>query len=245
MTAAYDGTDFQGWQVQPGARTVQEEIEKALGGVHEGIRPRIYGSGRTDTGVHARGQVFHVDSRRGYSEPKWREALNGLLPTDIRILDVKRAAPDFHARFSAVSKQYRYFMYNHAVMPPDLRRYRLHVRAPMNVEAMQQATNRLRGERDFYSFSANRGREEQSTVRNLHQLRLEIDGPEICMVAEANGFLYKMMRQLAGVLVRVGLGELTVDDVQKLLDKPERNHQAPTALPQALYLWRVTYPESI
>lgn len=243
MTAAYDGSDFQGWQVQPDCRTVQEEIERAIGRISDGVRPRIHGSGRTDTGVHARGQVFHVDSPRDYSEDKWREALNGVLPADIRILEVKQAAPDFHARFDAVNKQYRYFIHNHPVMPPDLRRYRVHVRAPLNFEAMNRAVDRLRGTHDFRSFSANRGREEETTVRTLHQLRLEREGSECCVIAEADGFMYKMVRQLAGALIRVGLGELTVDDIQTLLDKPERTHAAPTASAQALFLWQVTYQD--
>ncbi|MDA3874706.1 MAG: tRNA pseudouridine(38-40) synthase TruA [Kiritimatiellae bacterium] len=245
MTVAYDGSDFQGWQVQPDRRTVQEEIERAISHISDGARPRIHGSGRTDTGVHARGQVFHVDSHRDYSEDKWREALNGVLPEDVRILNVKRVTPDFHARFDALNKQYRYLIYNHPVLPPDLRRYRLHVRTPLNIEAMQQAAERLRGEHDFRSFSANRGREEQTTVRTLYHLRIDIKGPEICLIAEANGFMYKMVRQLAGALMRVGLGELTLEDIQYLLDNPERTHQAPTAAPQALFLWRVTYPESL
>lgn len=243
MTVAYDGTDFQGWQVQPDTRTVQEEIETALARISDGVRPRIHGSGRTDTGVHARGQVFHVDSSRDYTESKWREALNGVLPEDVRILDVKAVAADFHARFDALSKQYRYFIHNHAVLPPDLRRYRLHVRSPLDVERMQQAAARLCGEHDFRSFSANRGREDESTVRTLRDLRLEINGAEMCLIAEADGFLYKMVRQLAGALIRTGLGELTLEDIQELLDRPARGHQAPTAAPQALFLWRVMYGE--
>lgn len=241
MTVAYDGSDFQGWQVQPNRRTVQEVIEQAISQISDGVRPRIHGSGRTDTGVHARGQVFHVDSHRRYSEGKWREALNGVLPEDVRILEVKQVAPDFHSRFDARSKQYRYFIYNQAVLPPDLRRYRLHVRTPLNVEAINQAVGRLRGEHDFRSFSANRGKEEETTVRTLHELRVESEGPELCIIAEADGFMYKMVRQLAGALIRVGLGELTLEDIQTLLDKPKRTHVAPTAPAQALFLWQVTY----
>ncbi|MEX2606935.1 MAG: tRNA pseudouridine(38-40) synthase TruA [Kiritimatiellia bacterium] len=241
MTVAYDGTDFQGWQMQPDRRTVQEVIERAIGHISDGAPPRIHGSGRTDTGVHARGQVFHVDTHRDYSEVKWREALNGVLPGDVRILEVKQVASDFHARFDALSKQYRYFIYTHPVMPPDLRRYRLHVRTPLNVGAMVRAAEVLLGEHDFRSFSANRGREEETTVRTLHRLDLEREGQDLCLIAEADGFMYKMVRQLAGALIRTGLEELTVDDIQTLLDKPERNHQAPTAAPQALFLWKVLY----
>jgi len=241
-TVAYDGTDFQGWQVQPDTRTVQSEIEKALAVLNGGKSPRIHGSGRTDTGVHARGQVFHFDPLRMMTPEKWKSALNGLLPEDIRILKVVEVSPDFHARFDAVKKQYRYFIYMEEVMPPELRKIRHHVRSLLDLEAMRKGAGVLQGAHDFRSFSANRGKPETSTLRNVMTLRLEGEAPELCLIAEADGFLYKMVRQLAGALLRIGLGELSLGELENLLRYPDRNHLAPTAPPQALFLWQVTYP---
>lgn len=243
MTAAYDGTAYQGWQVQPGTPTVQRAIEEAFGTLCGGTRPRIHGSGRTDTGVHARGQVFHVEPSRDYPPAKWVEALNGLLPPDIRILEARGVDPGFHARFSAEGKQYRYYIHNHPVLPPDLRLYRTHVRRPLRLEAMRRAAGRLVGTWDFTSFSAGRGGPEESAVRTLRRLELmREENGDLCLIAEADGFLYKMVRRLAGALIRAGLDELSPDDIQALLDRPERNHLAPTAPPRGLFLWRVEYP---
>lgn len=241
FTVAYDGTDFQGWQVQPDKRTVQDEIEKAFGVICNGPPPRIHGSGRTDTGVHARGQVFHVNPACALPAEKWMVALNAILPPDIRIMGGREVPPDWHARFQAVSKQYRYFIYQAPVMPPELRGVRHHVRKILNVENMRQAAALLQGRHDFLSFSANRGKPEQTTVRHLMECRLVVEGPEICLIACADGFMYKMVRQLAGALLRVGLGELDLAAVRKLLTHPVRNHLAPTAPPQALFLWQVRY----
>lgn len=241
VTVAYDGTDFQGWQVQPGKRTVQGEIEQALGRICDAPPPRIHGSGRTDTGVHARGQVFHMDPPRLLAAEKWQEALNGVLPPDIRIMAVRGVPADWHARFDACSKAYRYFMYQAPVMPPELRRVRYHVRKPLDLAAMHEAAALLEGRHDFLSFSANRGKPELSTVRELMTCRLEVAGPEICLIARADGFMYKMVRQLAGALLRCGRGELSLPELQGLLDRPERSHEAPTAPPQGLFLWEVDY----
>ncbi len=245
VTVAYDGRDFQGWQVQPGARTVQLELEKALAKICPGHAFRIHGSGRTDRGVHARGQVFHFDDPgRGFAVEKWREALNGVLPEDIRVRSLRGVSPEFHARFSALGKQYRYFIWHGEILPPELRFTRYALRLPLELSRMQAAAAGLQGEHDFRSFSASRGVDDEGeTVRHLRRLELQQDGPELCLIAEADGFLYKMVRQLAGALLRVGRGELDPEDLQRLLDHPERNHTAPTAPAQALFLWKVDYPE--
>ncbi|MGA0333711.1 MAG: tRNA pseudouridine(38-40) synthase TruA [Kiritimatiellia bacterium] len=242
-TVAYDGAAFAGWQVQPGKRTVQGEIEKALGQLENSAPPRIHGSGRTDTGVHARGQVFHVDLHRNFSPPQLQKALNGILPEDIRIPDLRSVSPEFHARYDVVRKQYRYFVYNAEVMPPELRFTRHRIRKTLDLEGMRTAAALLQGEHDFLSFSANRGKPEQSTVRKLSRLEWTGQGPEFCLIAEADGFLYKMVRQLAGALLRVGLGELEISELSELIRHPVRNHLAPTAPPQALFLWQVHYAD--
>lgn len=244
FTVAYDGTDFQGWQGQPGLRTVQGEIETSMSRIADGVFARVHGSGRTDAGVHARGQVFHVDSPRPAFPPdKWAHALNGTLPPDIRIVEAKAVAPDFHARFDAIGKEYRYFVYNAPVLPPEMRRTRLHLRQPLSLDALREAAEVLLGTHDFKSFSANRGFPETSTVRTLRRLEWQVDGPEFCLRVEADGFLYKMVRQLTGALLRAGRGELSAADLHRMLDQPLRDHRAPTLPPQGLFLWRVMYKE--
>lgn len=244
VTVAYDGTAFQGWQVQPGARTVQSEIESSLARVSRGKPTRVHASGRTDTGVHARGQVVHFDSPRGdFDAPTWRRALNGVLPHDIRAMEVREVPPGFHARFSALHKEYRYFVHTGEVMPPDLRHTRLHEPRPLDVKTMSEACGLLRGEHDFTSFSAVRGHPGENGTRTLHEFTLREDAGGFCFLAVANGFLYKMVRQLVGALLRVGRGELAVADIARLLAEPARTPATVTAPPQGLFLWRVTYPE--
>ena len=240
-TVAYDGTDFGGWQVQPNLRTVQAEIETALLKVGAGETIRIHCSGRTDRGVHARGQVCHFDASRPYTSGKWQEALNGVLPRDICILDVRPAVDNFHARVSSVAKEYRYFLYLDAVLPPDLRRTWVRERRQLDLDSMHAAAALLQGEQDFLSFSSNRGVEEVTTVRNLMRLAVEEVPEGLCVRARADGFMYKMVRQLVGCLLRIGRAEMSLADVQRLLEFPERNHEAPSAPPQGLFLWKVWY----
>jgi tRNA pseudouridine38-40 synthase len=242
VTVAYDGTDFFGWQVQPNHRSVQEEIESAFQLLCDGKRPRIHGSGRTDTGVHARGQVFHVDpSRKNYSPDKWRESLNGLLPQDIRILEVREVPADFHARYDAVRKEYRYYIFPARPMPPELRRTRLEVGHSLDWTRMQEAAEALQGRHDFTSFSAARGPEEADAVRTLYALELHPDPDGFYLRAVGEGFLYKMVRRLTGALLMVGGGELSVDAVTNLLMNPNRESCIRTAPPHGLFLWRVHY----
>jgi tRNA pseudouridine38-40 synthase len=242
MTVAYDGTDFSGWQGQPGKRSVQGDIEAAFRklGAPEDIR--VHGSGRTDSGVHARGQVFHVDPFRDYPARKWMESLNGVLPDDVRIMEAREVAADFHARFDAIAKEYRYFIFCGVNMPPDLRRTFLRVRSPLDIPAMHACAALLQGEHDFKGLSANRGYPERTTVRHLSTLVIE-DIPEGLMVrAAANGFLYKMVRKLVGCLLYVGRGEMSLENVQDLLDHPRRTPHPPVVGAEGLYLWRVWYP---
>jgi len=247
LTIGYDGTRFQGWQVQPGALTVQSEIEAAIARLCPGGSPRVHASGRTDTGVHARGQRLHFDSPRPDFRPEtWMRALNGMLPHDIRIYHAQSVPAHFHARFDALRKEYRYFIHRGRVLPPEFRLYRFREPRPLDLPLMRQACELLRGEHDFASFSALRGSGDEHTVRTLHELSLhEYDADTLCLHAVANGFLYKMVRQLAGTLLRVGLGKLDLSELRKLLENPFRGSETVSAPPQGLFLWRVTYPEPI
>ena len=243
MTVAYEGEAYRGWQVQPDAPSVQETLERAFARLCDSDRPRIQGSGRTDTGVHARGQVFHVDpARDNYDPDKWREALNGVLPPDIRILRVREVAETFHARYDAVGKEYRYFLYPGRVMLPDMRRHRVRIAPTVDLDAMRAGAARLRGRHDFTAFSASRGGDEEvDPVRDLSVLDLIPDSQGIFLRAVADGFLYKMVRRLAGALIRVGEGGLTPDDLAEFLRDPRREALVPTAPPRALFLWNVDY----
>lgn len=242
---AYDGAPFQGWQVQPGGTpTVQETIEDAFAKLSGGVVTRIHASGRTDTGVHARGQVFHVDPpREGYSPSKWQESLNGVLPRSIRILQVRHVDEEFHARFDAVEKEYRYFLYGGQVMPPDLRGYRVHIRAELDMERMREAAALFLGTHAFTSFSARRGDGEEDPVRTVSLSEIVEEPPGCFFRVRANGFLYKMVRRLTGALIDVGRGNLAVDDVVEALRHPSKQSTILTAPPQGLFLWEVQYPD--
>ena len=168
ITVAYDGGAYAGWQVQPHHRSIQGELERALRELTQ-QSPRVHGSGRTDTGVHARGQVAHFDLCGRYVPAKLQLGLNALLNPDIRVMALRPAAPDFHARFSATGKTYRYFIWSGPVLPPDLRRYWTHARRPLDTAAMRAAAARLVGRQDFAAFSANPNREIGGTVRHLRE----------------------------------------------------------------------------
>ena len=240
MTVAYDGGNYYGWQIQPRHNTVQAECEKALAQI-SGAHSRVQCSGRTDTGVHARGQVAHFDLCRSLEPRALSNGLNALLPPDIRVLKLTPTASDFHACFSAVGKEYRYFICNAPHVFPDERMYRLHERKPLNVDAMQAAARLIQGRHDFASFSANPKRDMKGTVRNLYELKVLKRGRTIIIVAHGEGFLYKMVRSLAGFLVRVGREEVPPSLANEILASGVRTARVPTAQPYGLFLWKVFY----
>lgn len=242
MTVGYDGTAFRGWQVQPGARTVQGEIEAGIARLAGGVSVRIHASGRTDTGVHARGQTFHFDAPRSdFDAAQWMKALNGVLPEDVRIFDGQPVPDGFHARFDAVRKEYRYVVFCGRVMPPELRFTRLREPSVLNLAAMRNACDVLTGEHDFRAFSAIRVEADENTVRRMDSLSIEETEDGFYVRAVAGGFLYRMVRQVTGTLLRVGRGDLTVADVARLLEDRERTPDTVSAPPHGLFLWRVDY----
>lgn len=242
LTVAYDGTDFSGWQIQPGRRTVQAELERALEQV-VGCAVRLHHSGRTDAGVHARGQVAHVDVSETISPKRLLGGVNAVLDPDVRVMRVARVAADFHARFDAISKEYRYFIWNGPALPPDLRRYRMHERRRLDLMAMRTAAQALVGEHDFASFAANPRREIGGTVKTVSDIALSRsrDG-DVMLRVTGEGFLYKMVRSIAGFLWRTGLAELHPEDATRLLSANVRTNEIPTLPAKGLFLWRVTYP---
>ena len=239
-TVSYDGTNYFGWQLQPKHKTVQGELERAL---HQLTRKkiRIYCSGRTDQGVHARGQVIHFDLATGMTDEKLFLAMNAVLPEDIRVESIKRAHLNFDCRMDASEKEYRYFIWNNRVMTPNFRAYRTLVRPKLNISAMKKAASLLVGEHDFAAFSANPRREIGGTVRTITRLSVLKNGNDVVIVAQANGFLYKMVRSLAGFLIRVGMGELPPENAKAILASKKRTAEVPTAAPQGLFLWKVFY----
>lgn len=207
---AYDGTDYLGWQSQPGGGTVQDVIEERLARVFR--KPiRIYGSGRTDSGVHAKGQVFHFDAEWKHPAETLLKALHSGMPTDILIRSVKVAKPNFHARFSACGKRYEYRL-RIGFSPPDRARYESVIGdRQLDVEAMREAAALMVGVHDFTAFGGmhKQGMDHENPIKDLRRLDVVRRGSLVIITAESGGFLYKMVRRLAGGLIQVGLGRMT------------------------------------
>lgn len=236
---AFDGGAFKGWQSQVGGGTVQDVIEAALGRIFE-RQVRIHGSSRTDTGVHARGMVFHFDADWKPSPDRLEAALRTLLPASIRVAPIRRASPSFHARFSATGKLYRYYLYEGWADPFAVKYYWSQPRR-LDVEGMAEAAEVLRGKHDFTSFAAYAGREMESPVRDLRALTVRRSGRKVIIALEADGFLYKMARSLVGALVAVGIGKLTTIQVRQILRERRRTHRIVTVPPHGLFLEKVFY----
>ncbi|AKJ64350.1 tRNA pseudouridine(38-40) synthase TruA [Kiritimatiella glycovorans] len=240
MIIAYDGTAYYGWQVQPHHRTVQQTLEDALERLF-GARPRVHASGRTDTGVHARGQSVHFDAPRTMEAADIRNALNAFLPPDVRVMKTRRVPSGFHARYDATGKEYRYFIWDGPVLPPHRRHTHHHVPRRLDVEAMEQGAAALIGRHDFTAFAAWPKKTVENPVRTIDSLRIRRHGHETTIAVRGDGFLYKMVRSLAGYLIRIGTGERRPDDVKPVLESAERTAEVPTAPGHGLVLWRVTY----
>jgi len=241
LTVAYRGTDFSGWQRQTAKRTVQECIETALEKIW-GAKISLQGSGRTDTGVHALGQVASFNAPRLHAATILQRALNANLARDVRIVKCRLVSPAFHARFDARGKTYRYLIWNRLVQDPFTLDTHWHVPRPLDLAAMRRAARLLLGRHDFASFTSNPGYERESTVRIMKRASVVRDGAEVVFHFSADGFLYRMVRNLVGALAKVGLGKITVDDFGKILRARSRSEAPATAPACGLYLMNVTYP---
>lgn len=240
MTVAYDGTDLFGWQAQPNHPTVQGEIEAALKQL-TGDFIRVHSCGRTDTGVHARAQVAHFDLKLPWETGRLQHGLNALLPDAVRVVDLRRTRPDFHARYDAQGKEYRYTLWNSPVECPLHRLQAVHIRYPLDLAAMRRAAAMLEGKHDFASFSANPHREIGGTVRTLWRLSVRKQGPLVTIAAVGDGFLYKMVRSLAGHLLRVGRGAVPAEETLAILAGKLRTARVETAPARGLCLWKIHY----
>jgi tRNA pseudouridine38-40 synthase len=243
LTIAYDGTAYEGWQVQKIGTGVQEKIEAALAKLFPS-HPRLHSSSRTDAGVHALGMAAHfeVPSAECRMTPrKLGLAINAWLPEDVRVLSAARARPDFHARFNAKGKQYRYFVWNHPALNPLIRHTAWHVPRPLDLAAMRAAARLCLGTHDFQSFAANPGYARESTVRTLSRCDVRRSGRLLTVVIEGDGFLYKMCRGIVGTLVQVGLGRFPAAEVKQMLALKDRRVAGMTAPAHGLVLWKVFY----
>jgi len=243
LTIAYDGSGYEGWQVQKIGTGVQQKVEEALAKLFPG-RPRLHSSSRTDTGVHALGMVAHFETGSDECRMPPRKlalALNAWLPQDVRVLAAARAGRDFNARFDASGKQYRYFVWNHPAMNPLIRHTAWQVSRPLDLPAMRRAAADLRGRHDFRSFTANPGYARESTVRTLSKCEIKRSGPLLTFVIEGDGFLYKMCRGIVGTLVQVGLAKFPPHEVKSMLARKDRRVAGMTAPAQGLVLWKVFY----
>jgi len=243
LTIAYDGSLYQGWQVQKIGTGVQEKIEEALAKLFPS-RPRLHSSSRTDTGVHALAMVAHFEvspMECNMTPRKLALAINAWLPEDIRVRSAAPARADFHARFDATSKQYRYFVWNHAAMNPLIRHSAWHVPRQLDLPAMRRALPRFVGKHDFQSFAANPGYSKDSTVRRLTRCELKRSGALLTFIIEGDGFLYKMCRGIVGTLVQIGLHTFRAEDVEVMLAKKDRRVAGMTAPAHGLVLWKVSY----
>jgi tRNA pseudouridine38-40 synthase len=247
LTIAYDGTNYAGWQVQKTGVGVQQIVENALGKLFPSVR-RIHSSSRTDTGVHALGMVAHVEIPEAeFKMPvlKLRLALNAHLPQDIRVLAVREVPAAFHARFHAVGKQYRYYVWNSAIMNPLLRHQAWHVAASLNLKAMQQAARLFPGKHDFKSFAGTRSYEMLSTVRRLTRCDIKRNGALLTFVIEADGFLYRMCRGIVGTIVQAGQGKFRPEAIRTMLSARDRRQAGMTAPAHGLVLWKVFYKANV
>lgn len=238
---AYDGTSFAGWQSQPGGNTLQDVIEARLAMIlQKGVR--THASGRTDAGVHARGQVFHFDAEWRHGPERLRAALRAGLPQSIQIKSLRAVAPTFHARFSATGKCYAYHLFL-GEADPFMRPFVWAIERPqpLNLAAMEAAAAALRGRHDFAAYAAESGGEREDTVRDLRRVEVRRRGRRVRLLFEADGFLYKMVRSLTGAMVEVAEGRLTLDRLTALLAAARRTEAVPTAPPQGLFLERVLY----
>jgi tRNA pseudouridine38-40 synthase len=237
----YDGTNYSGWQRQKYDRTIQGEIENALMKItHQKIT--VIGSGRTDAGVHAFGQTANFKCDTRLTSEVFQKGLNSLLPRDIVIKCCEPADIQFHARFDAKSKAYRYHILNHHLPVAIGRHYAWQIRRPLDIHTMVQASHYFPGTHDFKAFEG-AGSPRAHTVRNITMAQLTVDhGGKIIFEIEANGFLRFMVRNIVGTLVDVGLGKLSVEDIPDIFHSRDRSRASATAPAHGLFLISVTYP---
>jgi tRNA pseudouridine38-40 synthase len=240
LLIAYDGAHFAGWQSQLHGNTVQDHLERALAKI-AGEPVRVHGAGRTDAGVHALGQCAHIDVHDRLPPSRWTIAVNAALPPQIRVLRSQPVSVDFHARFSAVGKVYRYRIWSGAILPPLEYGRVWHLPRELNAKLMDTAAAVFVGLHDFAGFAANRGRPEPDTFRTLHSVVVRRRGFCWSIEIDGDGFLYKMVRLMVGAIVDCATGKLETADVVARLERAKTIGARTAAPAVGLYLMRVRY----
>ncbi len=246
LTLAYDGTDFHGWQIQPGQATIQGALADVLRKITQ-ENVQIHVAGRTDAGVHALGQVSHFKTHSELTAEEFQRAFNALLPPAIRVVTAEEVGPDFHARWNALSKTYQYRIFRGRVVPPFEWRFVLHYPFPLDEDAMLAAARLFEGEHDFTSFAASSGSEEEdrdrTTVRVIYSAEVRRTGEELIFRVRGKSFLRYMVRKIAGTLIEAGKGRLKPEEIAALFEIKDRSKSGMTMPPQGLCLVAVEYPE--
>jgi tRNA pseudouridine38-40 synthase len=241
LTVAYDGRPFSGWQSQPNENGIQDHLKRAFWQIVSGP-VKLHGAGRTDSGVHALGQVAHVDVPYQKLGPaRWMAAVNGHLPAEIRVIRCQSASADFHAQYSAVGKVYRYRIWNTPVFHPMEVGRSWHVPQPLDLVLVRAASDQLAGTHDFASFAANRAQPAETTTRTIHQIRIQHRKELVTLDFDGNGFLYRMVRMLTGAIIRVASRRADLSWIAGLLSAPGRAKTNCTAPAGGLYLVSVKY----
>ena len=243
MTVRYDGTNYHGWQQQPALVTVQGTLVETLATILR-ERPNLEGAGRTDSGVHAQGQVAAFTTDHAIETVRLQAAVNSRLPADILAADLREAPLGFRPSVHAVDKHYRYRLYRSPLKPVFEGRFVWHWYRPLEIEPMRQAARWLLGRHDFKSFEG-RGSDREDTVRTLTRLDIVEVGTELHFEVEGDRFLYRMVRNLVGTLTEVGRGHRPPEWAREALDARDRTASGPTAPPQGLCLMEVRYPKEI
>ena len=243
-TIQYDGSGFYGYQRQPNKRTVQGEIERALTYISRGEKIDTHCSGRTDAGVHAMGQVFHFETDLKIPLKQWKFTFNNALPDDIYLVEVEKVSNDFHARYFATGKEYRYYILNDSTPDVFKRNYVYQYKGKLNREAMKNACDYFIGEHDFTTFSSAKSTVKGNKVRHLKSIEFNEVGNQIELIFKGNGFLYHMVRVISGVIVDIGRGRYQPEDIPELFNQRNRSAVGRTLAASGLYLWRVDYSNS-
>jgi tRNA pseudouridine38-40 synthase len=241
VVIAYNGTAYSGWQYQDNALGIQQVVEEVLQYL-EGAPVRAYGSSRTDAGVHAKGFVAHFSLTKPIPPKNLVRAMNSRLPEAVRVLKAAYADEKFDARLSAKGKEYRYHLYQAAIMPPHLVPYWTHCHRKLDLAAMRKAASYFVGKHDFVSFAANPNRVLETTVRTIFDFTVRKSGSRYTFIVKGDGFLYKQVRSMVGFLLSVGKGNEKPEAVKELLAaKAPRTARVETAPSRGLFLWRVFY----
>lgn len=246
LKIAYDGSAFHGWQFQPGVPTIQGALNDAATKITQ-EKIIVHGASRTDTGVHALGQVAHLKTHSTLTALEFQRALNALLPPAIRIMAAEEVGMDFHARWQSQGKTYRYRIFRGRVLPPFEYRRALHFPWPLDESAMAAAARQFEGEHDFTSFAASSGSEEDDRDRNmirvLYSSEIVRESEEIAYVVRGKSFLRYMVRKIVGTLMEAGKGRLAPADIPRILEVRDRARSGPTVPPEGLYLVSIEYPD--